>query len=117
VSADSPPNSKQCPIPGGAREVPREARAYRPTNHFVNRFRERVPDDLEPDIVERCLRYGTISARGQAGQADGNVWQVFGFEHTIEGDRWRVIVGIVPQAYDSEMVKHEAITIYRVADE
>lgn len=111
MSVDAP-NSKQCPTPDGPKKVPRDPQAYRPTNHFYNRLKQRVPDELQDDIAARCIKHGHVSSTSPAGHCEGSVWQTYAFDYEIDDTEWSVIVGIVPQAYGSEMVKHQAITIY-----
>jgi len=117
VSTERAPNSKQCPVPGGPRPVPRDPEAYRSTNHYINRLKQRVPEDLQSDIAARCVKRGVLKAKTRAGEADGNAWQDFAFYRKIDDQPWCLIVAIVPQAYESEMVKHAAKTIYPLDQE
>lgn len=43
--------------------VPREPSAYRPTNHFRDRFRDahdETPRHLDDEIVRECIKNGTV---------------------------------------------------------
>lgn len=115
MSIDAP-NTKQCAVPGGPKKVPRDPKAYRSTQHFINRLKQRVPEKLQSDIAARCVRHGELKAVSAAGKASSNAHQDFAFFHEIDGTTWKLVVGIVPRAYESDHVKHFARSIYPVEE-
>lgn len=119
MSTDQPrvPNQKMCSVPGGPKPVPRDPKAYRSSQHYINRLKQRVPEELQNDIAARCVRHGKLKAVSKAGHASSNAHQDFAFFHEIRGTTWKLVVGIVPQAFESEHVKHFARSIYPVEEE
>jgi len=120
-------NTKQVVVDGDAVQVPREPDAYRPTTHFGQRLRERVPG-LDRDRVirgcfERGVCRGTTPPRGvdRAGEA----FQTFEFEARFSADSligsehartYALVVGVVREAFRSPPKKHRALTIVRRDD-
>ncbi|MDS0284719.1 hypothetical protein [Haloarcula onubensis] len=69
---------------------PREPSAYRPTNHFGERFNDRYDDDRPPrhldgDIVSGCIEDGAATSQG-----GGTVW----FRETFAGATYRLVVNV-----------------------
>ena len=110
-------NAKHVVVDGETYEVPREPDAYRPTTHFGQRVRERVPSSHRDRIIRECFEAGVCRATTPTKSVDqpGVVFQCFEFEARILiGNSSRVfslIVGVVRDAFRGS-AKHRALTIY-----
>lgn len=111
------PNTKQVVVDGDPVDVPREPDAYRPTTHFGQRVRERVPAAHRDRIIRECFESGVCRGTTPASSVDrpGVAFQTFEFEARILiGDSSRVfslVVGVVRDAFRGD-AKHRALTIY-----
>ena len=110
-------NTKHVVVDGETYEVPREPGAYRPTTHFGQRVRERVPSSHRDRIIRECFETGVCRAATPPTSVDrpGVAFQCFEFEARILiGNSSRVfslIVGVVRDAFRGRG-KHRALTIY-----
>jgi hypothetical protein len=113
-----PPNTKYAVVDGDRCEVPREPDAYRPTTHFGQRLRERVPSSHRDRIIRECFETGVCRGTTPPSSVDrpGVAFQTFEFEARVtHGDFERVyslVVGVVRDAFRGEP-KHRALTIYQ----
>ena len=111
------PNAKHVVVDGETYEVPREPDAYRPTTHFGQRVRERVPAAHRDRIIRECFATGVCRGTTPPSSVDrpGAVFQTFEFETRILiGNSSRVfsiVVGVVRDAFRGRG-KHRALTIY-----
>jgi len=101
--------------------VPLDPSQYRPTVHFGQRLRERVPDGIQDDVIEDCIREGGchgVSPRKCEDNIDEHedVVQFFGFDGRLNGRHWRVVVGLREAAYLDRGREHLAVTVYEVGD-
>jgi len=70
--------------------VPREPSAFRPSNHFAERFKGRNYDDRPPrhldgEIINGCISRGTTTRQGS-----GIVW----FRETFAGVTYRLVANV-----------------------
>ena len=99
------PNAKHVVVDGETYEVPREPDAYRPTTHFGQRVRERVPSSHRDRIIRECFETGVCRGTTPPSSADrpGVAFQTFEFEARILiGNSSRVfslVVGVVRDAF------------------
>ena len=111
------PNTKHVTVDGDRHEVPRESDAYRPTTHFGQRVRERVPSSHRDRIIRECFEAGVCRGTTPPNSVDrpGVAFQTFEFEARILiGNSSRVfslVVGVVRDAFRGRG-KHRALTIY-----
>ena len=111
------PNAKHVVVDGETYEVPREPDAYRPTTHFGQRVRERVPAAHRDRIIRECFEAGVCRGTTPPRSVDrpGVAFQTFEFEARILiGNSSRVfslVVGVVRDAF-RDRGKHRALTIY-----
>lgn len=109
------PNTKHVSV---SVPVPREPAAYRPSVHFGQRLRERVPERLRDRVVNECIETG--ECRGvrppRRDDADDEIKQHFAFEATVADGRWRLVVGIRSAALLNDDKKHLAVTVMEVDD-
>ena len=111
------PNTKHVTVDGETYEVPREPDAYRPTTHFGQRVRERVPSSHRDRIIRECFAAGVCRGPPPPTSVDrpGVAFQTFEFEtRTLIGNSSRVfsiVVGVVRDAFRGS-AKHRALTIY-----
>ena len=114
-------NAKHVVVDGETYEVPREPDAYRPTTHFGQRVRERVPIYHRDRIIRECFEAGVCRATTPPSSVDrpGVAFQTFEFEARILiGDSSRtfsLVVGVVRDAFRGS-AKHRALTIYEPED-
>jgi len=113
MSADSEPNTKQCPVPV---EVPRDPEVYRATVHFGQRLAERVKPAV-PDasrVIRECIKYGHCSGASDTNvvEEDGDWIQCFKFEAEVYDLEWTLVVGMTRAGFLDDG-KHDAVTIYR----
>ena len=115
------PNTKHVTVDGETYEVPREPDAYRPTTHFGQRVRERVPSSHRDRIIRECFEAGVCRGTTPPSSVDrpGAVFQTFEFEARILiGHSSRVfllVVGVVRDAFRGS-AKYRALTIYEPED-
>ena len=99
------PNTKHVTVDGERYEVPREPDAYRPTTHFGQRVRERVPSSHRDRIIRECFAAGVCRGTTPPSSVDrpGVAFQTFEFEARILiGNSSRVfslVVGVVRDAF------------------
>jgi hypothetical protein len=93
---------------------PREPAAYRPTDHFIQRLRERVPE-YDSDLPRRLIEDGTATCvRGDSVEDGLQYGTPVGFTDTVEGKPWTVVVALRPAAFvDGDDVKHRALTVFQ----
>ena len=115
-------NTKQVVVDGDAVQVPREPDAYRPTTHFGQRLRERVPSADRNRVVRECFERGVCRGTTSARSVDrpGEVFQTFEFEarfseSALMGSEtartYALVVGVVREAFRNPRKKHRALTI------
>ena len=115
-------NTKHVTVDGAAVQVPREPDAYRPTTHFGQRLRERVPGDDRDHVVRACFERGVCRGTRPPKGVDrpGEVFQTFEFEARFSADSligsesartYALVVGVVREAFRSPAKKHRALTI------
>ena len=91
---------------------PRDPAAYRPTDHFIQRLRERVPE-YDRDLPRRVIQDGrACRVRGDSVDDDLKYGTPVGFTDTVEGKPWTVIVALRPVAFVDD-VKHRALTVFQ----
>jgi hypothetical protein len=93
---------------------PREPAAYRPTDHFIQRLRERVPE-YDSDLPRRLIQDGTAArVRGDSVDDGLQYGTPVGFTDTVGGKPWTVVVALRPAAFvDGDDVKHRALTVFQ----
>ena len=115
------PNTKHVVVDGDRHEVPREPDAYRPTTHFGQRVRERVPSSHRDRIIRECFEAGVCRGTTPPSSVDrpGAVFQTFEFEARIlignSSRAFSLVVGVVRDAFRGS-AKHRALTIYEPED-
>jgi hypothetical protein len=106
--SESSPITKQVPV---AMDVPRDPEEIRPTIHFTQQLKKRVPSDEQDQAVRETIKYGdhhgSYHPDGRHGDHDC-VQQYF----KVVGESWTVVLGVNPDAYQDSSAKHLAITIY-----
>jgi hypothetical protein len=114
----SQPNIKYYQLDGEAFEVPRDPSAYRATDHFVMRCKDRVPDTRQDRYIRETIKRGEVSgtAPTQSPSTVFDVVQHFKFRQQFEHWDCEIIVGIRPVAHNVEDKKHLALTIYNPED-
>ena len=111
------PNTKHVTVDGETYEVAREPDAYRPTTHFGQRVRERVPAAHRDRIIRECFETGVCRGTTPPRSVDqpGAVFQTFEFEARIlignSSRAFSLVVGVVRDAFRGS-AKHRALTIY-----
>ena len=114
-------NAKHVVVDGETYEVPREPAAYRPTTHFGQRVRERVPAAHRDRIIRECFEHGVCRGTTPPSSLDrpGAVFQTFEFEARIligfSSRAFSLVVGVVRDAFRGS-AKHRALTIYEPED-
>ena len=110
-------NAKHVVVDGETYEVPREPDAYRPTTHFGQRVRERVPAAHRDRIIRECFEHGVCRGTTPPRSVDqpGAVFQTFEFEARIlignSSRAFLLVVGVVRDAFRGS-AKHRVLTIY-----
>lgn len=94
-----------CPECGTDHPFPREPSAYRPTDHFLQRKRDRDPP---AGAIADCIREGTPNASHKP--------LCRCFDATVHGEQWRVVVRFDPQVVHGPATKHRAVTICPVEE-
>ena len=111
------PNAKHVVVDGETYEVPREPDAYRPTTHFGQRVRERVPSSHRDRIIRECFETGVCRGTAPPSSVDrpGVAFQTFEFEARIlignSSRAFSLVVGVVRDAFRGA-AKHRVLTIY-----
>lgn len=84
--------------------IPRDPGAYRPTTHFLQRRYYR-----DPPPTGAVLRYlfanGTLH---ESPRADADNAYIFATE--LDGQEWRLVVGLDPEAFERDGAKHDVLT-------
>jgi len=80
-------------------DLPREPSAWMPSLHFPERFHDRYEDNLDGEIVEGCIRDGTINDECRSSQI---VW----FRETFGGVTYRLVL---------DTRKREVVTGYPIS--
>lgn len=109
MSSDTAPNTKHVNVP---HPVPREPSAYRITDHFRNRARERVPAQLRDDVIRECIKFGHVSGCADPHVTEDGVEYHFQFKRQLGAEDWVLIVGIREVAFRDPDEKHVAVTVY-----
>lgn len=92
-----------CPECGDHHPLPRDPSAYQPTDHFLQRKRDRDPPG---SAIADCIRAGTVK------RCDDELLRYL--ETTIHGEVWRVVVRFEPAVVHGSASAHRAVTIHRV---
>jgi len=91
---------------------PREPAAYRPTDHYLQRHRERVPE-YDSDLPRRVIEDGrACRVRGDTVEDDLGYGTPVGFTETVRGEPWTVVVALRPTAFVDDD-KHRALTVFQ----
>ena len=95
---------------------PRDPSAYRATDHFRNRLRERVDDHRRGTLPAELIREGRV--RRAPASADDVPEHEQGATVAFStaaatGRPWTLIAALRPIAFASEDQRHRAITIYQ----
>lgn len=84
--------------------VPREPSEYRPTTHFLQRRHER-----DPTITGGVIRH--VFANGDIYESPHrDVDNAYIFREFIDGFEWRLVVGLMPAAFERDGAKHKLLT-------
>lgn len=95
---------------------PRNPSMYRPTDHFLQRLRERVPKHDRDILPERLLREGDVERRPGDPRADpdeAHDGAVVAFTATVRDKPWTLVVALRPAAFLNESSKHRALSVYQ----
>lgn len=87
---------------GQRHRVPREPRAYHPTDHFLQRRHRRDPP---PGVVAAAIERGILKPTDDPGL------RLFAIDY--HGERWGVKVSLIPEAFHSERT-HRAVTVHPI---
>jgi hypothetical protein len=95
---------------------PRDPSAYRATDHFRNRLRERVDDHRRDTLPAELIREGRV--RRAPATADDVPEHERGAcvaftTATATGRPWTLIAALRPLAFTADDQRHRAITIYQ----
>jgi hypothetical protein len=92
---------------------PRDPAAYRPTDHFLQRHRERVPE-FDKSLPRRVIETGQASRVRGAAVADASDYGTpIAFTTAVRGEPWTVVVALRPVAFVDSDTKHRALTLYQ----
>jgi len=92
--------------------VPREPAAYRPTVHFGQRLKDRVPEHDRDALPRRLIEDGAVSRVPEHPHAPDARGTLVAFIDEIAGETWTLIVSLRPGAFIRDG-KHGAVSIYR----
>jgi hypothetical protein len=94
--------------------VPREPDAYRVTNHFLNRLKQRVDEAFQPSLPATLIQDGTIRRlKPDCGNNRRECHTKVAFVSTGPKQRaWTLVAGLRHEAYYNQRECHRAITIY-----
>lgn len=91
---------------------PRAPAAYRPTDHYLQQQRERVPE-FDQSLPRRVIETGEVTRVPGASVEDGNQFgTTVAFTTTVRGESWTVVVALRPKAFATD-AKHRAVTVYQ----
>jgi len=95
-------------------QVPREPDAYRVTNHFLNRLKQRVDEAFQPSLPATLIQDGTIKRlKPDCGKNRRECHAKVAFSTTGPKQRvWTLVAGLRHEAYYNQRECHRAITIY-----
>lgn len=97
-------------------EVPvapsRDPAAYRPTVHFGQRLKDRVPEHDRDALPRRLIEEGAVSRVQDHPHATDSRGALVAFIDVVAGETWTLIVSLRPCAFTREG-KHGAVSIYR----
>ena len=92
--------------------VPRDPAAYRPTVHFAQRLKDRVPEYDRDALPRRLIEDGRVSRVPDHAHATDAQGTLVAFIDEIAGETWTLIVSLRPGAFTRDG-KHGAVSIYR----
>lgn len=96
--------------------IPREPEAYRVTNHFVNRLKQRVDEAWHPSLPATLIQDGTLTRLKPEAPTGKNCYECetkVAFSSTDPKQRvWTLVAGLRHEAYIHDDECHRAITIY-----
>lgn len=87
--------------------IPREPESYRPTTHFLQRKHYRHDPHITGAVVAELFAEGRIE-RSDYHHVDN----AFVFRKDIDGHDWRLVVGLMPEAFERDDAKHRVLTCY-----
>jgi hypothetical protein len=97
---------------------PREPSAYRATDHFRNRLRERVDEHRRGTLPADLIRDGRVrrvpASAGDVPDHERGACVAFSTA-TATGRPWTLIAALRPAAFVSDDERHRAVTIYQGA--
>jgi hypothetical protein len=95
-------------------DIPREPDAYRATNHFVNRLKQRVDEAFQPSLPATLIQDGTIRRlKPDCGNNRRECHAKVAFVSTGPKQRaWTLVAGLRHEAYYNPKQCHRAITVY-----
>lgn len=95
---------------------PRDSSAYRATDHFRNRLRERVDDHRRDTLPAELIREGRVRRVAATGddvpEHERGACVAFSTA-TATGRPWTLIAALRPAAFASDDERHRAVTIYQ----
>ena len=92
---------------------PRKTECYRPTKHFKQRLRERVPSFHHGPVPAQIIEEGAVTRRAwRAPPQLDDPGQPVAFTGTVDGRRYTVIVALRPGGYRAPKLKHSVLTVY-----
>ena len=91
---------------------PRDPAAYRPTVHFGQRLKDRVPEHDRDALPRRLIEDGAVHRVTDHPHATDAQGALVAFIDEIAGETWTLIVSLRPGAFTREG-KHGAVSIYR----
>jgi hypothetical protein len=95
---------------------PREPAAYRATDHFRNRLRERVDERDRDALPAELIREGRVrrvpATADDVPEHERGACVAFSTA-TATGRPWTLIAALRPAAFSSDDERHRAVTIYQ----
>ena len=91
---------------------PRDPAAYRPTVHFGQRLKDRVPEHDRDALPRRLIEDGAVHRVPDHPHTTDAQGALVAFIDEIAGETWTLIVSLRPGAFTRDG-KHGAVSIYR----
>lgn len=94
-------------------EVPRDPAKYRPSQHFAQRLKQRVPVYHQGPVPAAIIENGTVTRRRWTAPDElDDPGQPVAFTGDVDGERYTVIAALRPGGYRSAETKHTVLTVY-----
>ena len=94
-------------------QPPRDPTCFRPTDHYLHRLHERVPERDRGDVPREIIKHGHVERQAWApSKFDGEPGQPVAYTADVNAETYTVVTALRPSGFADPETKHVVLTVY-----